>query len=31
VKVRDASEKDGKLLEKRETVILMATDYAPTR
>jgi hypothetical protein len=31
VKVRDASEKDGKLLEKRETTILMATDYAPVR
>jgi len=31
VKVRDESEKDGKLLEKRESTILMATDYAPVK
>jgi hypothetical protein len=30
-KVRADSEKDGKILEKRETVILMATDYAPVK
>ena len=28
-KVRDDSEKNGKLIEKLDSVILMATDYAP--
>ena len=30
-KVRADSEKDGKILEKLESVILMATDYAPVK
>jgi len=30
-KVRAESEKDGKILEKLESTILMATDYAPAR
>jgi hypothetical protein len=31
LKVRAESEKDGKILEKLESTILMATDYAPAR
>jgi len=30
-KVRDESEKNGKLLDKIESVILMATDYSPVK
>jgi hypothetical protein len=31
LRVRAESEKDGKILEKLESVILMATDYAPVK